>query len=313
MINCPLRINPVMRKAPSEIIEIGDELLSRLDNCDICPQECHVDRSTDKLGKCKASDKARIASCNLHYGEEPPISGQRGSGTIFMSGCSLSCLYCQNYPISQQHVGEDITIEALAEKMISLQKRHAHNINFVTPDHYWGHIVKSIGLARLQGLEIPIVCNSSGYQKLETLRMLEGIIDIYLVDMRYDDNDIARNCSGAKEYKEVNRAAVMEMYRQTGNLKVDGQGIAESGVLIRHLVLPGGISGSEGIFRFLSEDISKETYVSIMSQYFPAYKAVNRKDLGRKITGAEFDNVVEMFYNAGLANGYIQELGIGSD
>jgi putative pyruvate formate lyase activating enzyme len=189
-----------------------------------------------------------------------------------------------------------------------LQERKAHNINFVTPDHFFGHIAKAIGLARQEGLKLPIVCNSSGYQKLEILKLLDGIFDIYLVDMRYSDNEIARNCSRAKRYKDINRMAIAEMYRQTGNLSCDNHGIARRGVLIRHLVLPEEYSGSGEIFEFLSREVSKDIYVSLMSQYFPAYKAVDDKVLNRKITKAEFDKAVEMFYNAGLKNGYIQEL-----
>jgi len=303
----------MLKREPSDIIAIGEKILARLEKCDICPQNCQVNRYEGELGKCKSSANLRVASCNLHYGEEPPISGENGSGTIFLSGCSLSCKYCQNYPISQQMVGEDMTIEQLVDKMLHLQKRGAHNINFVTPDHYFGHITKAIGLAREAGLTIPIVCNSSGYQKLETLKLLEGIIDIYLVDMRYNDNDIARNCSGAKEYKDVNRKAISEMYRQVGNLKLDENGIAVSGILIRHLILPDNLSGSEEIFKFLSQEISRNVHMSLMSQYFPAHKALDDQKLNRKISKAEFDKAVEMFYNAGLRKGYIQELEIDSN
>ncbi len=297
-----------MKPQPDDIITTGQSLLDRLSSCDICPRECQADRTAGNTGHCQATDTVRIASCNLHFGEEPPISGSRGSGTIFLSGCSLNCLYCQNFPISQQLVGSDISIEQLAEKLLNLQDRGAHNINFVTPDHYFGHIVKAIGQAKKSGLHLPIVCNSSGYQKLSTLKQLQGIIDIYLVDMRYSNDEIARNCSGAKRYKEVNRAAVKEMFRQVGNLECDMSGIASKGVLIRHLVLPGGRSGSKEIFEFLAEDISTDIYISLMSQYFPAYKAVDTPGLDRKITEDEFDKAVEMFYNAGLTNGFVQEM-----
>jgi len=291
-----------------EIIARGERLLAGLESCALCPQECRVDRTAGETGECGLTDTVRVASCNLHFGEEPPISGHRGSGTIFFSGCSLSCLYCQNYPISQQLVGADTTIEDLADKMLGLQKRGAHNINLVTPDHFFGHIVKAVGLAMGQGLTLPLVCNSSGYQKLETLQQLDGVIDIYLVDMRYGDDQIAGNCSGAHRYKEVNRAAVKEMFRQAGNLEMDTAGVAVRGVLIRHLVLPGGRSGSEDVFNFLAREISTDVYVSLMSQYFPAYRAVGHPELGRKITSAEFDKAVAMFYNAGLSNGFIQEM-----
>ncbi|MEE9442751.1 MAG: radical SAM protein [candidate division Zixibacteria bacterium] len=297
-----------MRKSLDKIIEIGESLLEQLDNCELCPQECGVDRTVSSDGQCGASDKVRVASCNLHFGEEPPISGNCGSGTIFLSGCSLSCLYCQNYPISQQLVGSEMEIEELAEKIMSLQERGAHNINFVTPDHFIGHIVKALGLAGRRGLNTPIVCNSSGYQKLETIERIEGIIDIYMADMRYNNNEIARECSNAINYREINRSAIKEMFRQVGNLEIDDSGIAKRGLLIRHLVLPGGLSGSKEIFDFLANEISTDIYISLMSQYFPAYRATEHDILKKRIAATEFDKVVEMFYNAGLKNGFIQEL-----
>ncbi len=299
-------------KDPVRIMEIGDQLMGQLTACRFCPHECGVDRTAGQTGRCGVSDKPRVASVNLHFGEEPPLSGYRGSGTIFFSGCSLNCCYCQNYPISQHLVGSEMSIEELAGQMLTLQRRRAHNINFVTPDHFFGPIVRAIGLAVEQGLDIPIVCNSSGWQKLETLRLLRGIFDIYLVDMRYSDNDIARNCSGAEKYKEINRAAVKEMFEQVGNLVLEPDGTARRGVIIRHLVLPGGFSGSADIFKFLAKEVSTDMYVSLMSQYFPAYRAVGHSELGRPITPSEFDKVVKMFYNAGLKNGYIQKMGPGS-
>ena len=298
----------LLTKNPDHIIAVGEKLLSRLTACDICPQNCGVDRTAGQTGQCGMTDTVVVASCNLHFGEEPPLSGDRGSGTIFFSGCSLSCLYCQNYPISQQLVGSAMTIEQLADAMLSLQKRGAHNINLVTPDHFFGHITCAIGRAIRGGLQIPIVCNSSGYQKLETLRLLDGIIDIYLVDMRYADNEIARNCSRATRYKEVNREAVKEMFRQVGNLQFGADGAARQGVLIRHLVLPGELSGSADIFHFLVDEISPRIYISLMSQYFPAHLAVGHPQLGRRVSAAEFDKVVDLFYTAGLENGYVQEL-----
>jgi len=295
-------------KDPAHLIATGERLIARLTACDLCPHCCGIDRTAGEIGQCGMSDELVVASCNIHFGEEPPLSGKRGSGTIFFSGCSLACCYCQNYPISQQLVGSAITVEEIAEKMLELQKRGAHNINLVTPDHFFGHIVKALGIATGKGLNIPVVCNSSGWQKRETIQQLEGIIDIYLVDMRYSDDQIARNCSGADRYKEVIQTAVKEMFRQVGNLIVDEEGIAQKGVLVRHLVLPGGLSGSAEIFRFLAEEISPKVYVSLMSQYFPAYNAVDHPLLGHRVSRTEFDKVVEMFYNAGLENGYIQEM-----
>lgn len=290
---------------------VGDELLEQLTACQLCPQECLVDRTAGETGECGVTDILRVASINLHHGEEPPLSGNRGSGTVFLSGCSLECLYCQNYPISQHLVGSEMSIEELAEGIIGLQRRKAHNINFVTPDHFFGHIVKALAIATENGLNIPIICNCSGWQKLETLKKLRGIFDIYLVDMRYSDNEIARNCSGAYKYKDINQAAVREMYDQVGNLELAPDGTAVKGVIVRHLVLPEKLSGSREVFQYLANEVSTEIYVSLMCQYFPAYKAIGDSRLGRQITPSEFDNAVEMFYNAGLKNGYIQRMGPG--
>ncbi len=296
---------------PQRLKEIGDKFLDQLTACSLCPHECLVDRTAGETGECGMTDVLKVASVNLHHGEEPPLSGQKGSGTIFLSGCSLRCLYCQNYPISQHLVGTEMSIEELARSMLNLQRRGAHNINLVTPDHFFGQIVKALGLATEKGLDIPIVCNCSGWQKLETIQILRGIFDIYLVDMRYSDDEIAGNCSGADRYKTVNRAAVREMYAQVGDLVLGPDGIATQGVIVRHLVLPENLSGSAEIFRFLAEEVSDEMYISLMCQYFPAYQAVGHPKLGRQITPAEFDKAVEMFYNAGLKNGYIQRMGPG--
>ncbi len=291
-----------------EIIETGRKLFDMLEECGLCPHECRVNRLEGEKGKCKTGSTARVASYNLHYGEEPPLSGGGGSGTIFLSNCSLSCQYCQNYPISQMGTGSDVEIEELRDMMLKLQKRGAENINFVTPDHMVPMIMLALGQAKEAGLNKPIVYNSSGYQKLEILKFLEGIIDIYLVDMRYNENRHAEKYSGCENYVEVNRAAVKEMYRQVGNLKVNDDHLAESGVIIRHLVLPHGISGSEGIFEFLADEVSENIFVSLMSQYFPAHKAGRDDKIYRRIKPEEFEKAVDAFYEAGLKNGYIQNL-----
>ncbi len=279
--------------------------------CRVCPRNCLVDRRSGETGICGMPAELVIASANLHYGEEPPISGRRGSGTIFLSGCNLSCIYCQNYPISQFRVGEKYSAEEAADMMIDLQKRGAHNINFVTPSHYIPSLMKSLLIAYEKGLRIPLVYNSSGYDSLESLRLLEGIIDIYMPDMRYSDPECSRRYSGAPDYPEINRAAIKEMYKQVGTLQIKN-GIAVGGLLIRHLVLPENIAGSSEIFRFIAREISPETYVAVMSQYFPAHKACIRNNQGkllplaRKITAAEYDLALEAFEKAGLNNGFIQ-------
>ncbi len=287
-----------------EIIEKAYDLLSP---CMVCPHQCGVDRLADEaIGDCLTGLLPKIAAVNLHFGEEPPISGYNGSGTIFFANCNMRCLYCQNYPISQYGEGREVSPEKLGEMMIKLQKQNAHNINLVTPSHIIPQIIKAFYFAKENGLNLPIVYNTSGYDRVETLKLLEGIIDIYMPDMRYGDSDIAKRLSGIEDYPKVNRAAVLEMYRQVGDLKTNNDGIAIKGLLIRHLILPNGYSNSKEIFRFIADNISKKTYISLMSQYFPAYKAVDDPQLNRHITKDEFQKSVKAFYDAGLSNGYIQ-------
>ncbi len=296
------------RLTANEIIEVGRRLTEFLSSCTLCPMECRVNRPAGETGNCHSTAEIKIASYNLHFGEEPPLSGGGGSGTIFFANCPLFCRYCQNYPISQMGTGRVVGLEELAGMMLELQKRGAENINWVTPDHMLPMAVTALGQARYEGLDIPLVYNCSGYEKAEILRHLEGIVDVYLVDMRYNDDSLALKYSGCKNYSAFNRAAVKEMFRQVGNLRVNDRGMASAGVIIRHLVLPEGISGSEGIFRYLAGEVSPEIYVSLMSQYFPAYRAVGDVVIGRRITVEEFDRAVEAFYEAGLENGFIQEL-----
>jgi len=298
----------MMKKTADEIIDTGKDLLASLKDCRICPMECGVNRLDGELGKCRSTAELKVASHNLHYGEEPPISGSAGSGTIFLSNCSLFCRYCQNYPISQFGNGKAVTTDEFKNMMLNLQNRGAENINFVTPDHMLPMILIALGEARRAGLKIPIVYNCSGYMKVEILKRLKGIIDIYLVDMRYNDDALAKKYSGCENYVTINGAAIKEIHRQVGLLKVNRNKIAVSGMLIRHLVLPENISGSPGIFKFLAEEISKNVYISLMSQYFPAYRAVKDKQLNRRLTIEEFERAVESFYEAGLNNGFIQDL-----
>ncbi len=295
-------------RSPDEIIEIGDRLFESMTECRLCPMDCRVNRHAGELGCCKSLAELRVSSANLHFGEEPPLSGGGGSGTVFLSGCSMSCLYCQNYPISQLNTGSTFSIRELKSAMLNLQSRGAENINFVTPDHMLPMILQALGMAIKDGLSLPIVYNCSGYQKLEILRLLEGIIDIYLVDMRYNDNTVAKKYSGCENYVETSRAAVKEMHRQVGNLKTGDKDLAQLGVIVRHLVLPGNLSGSAGVFRFLAEEVSREIFVSLMSQYFPAYKAVDNGLIGRRITCNEFGAARDSFCEAGLKNGYIQDI-----
>jgi putative pyruvate formate lyase activating enzyme len=262
----------------------------------------------DKLGFCRSGLNPAISSVNLHHGEEPPLSGTKGSGTIFLTNCNLRCVYCQNYPISQLGNGAERTPGELAGQMIWLQEQGCHNLNLVTPTHFMPQILKAFGIARERGFNLPIVYNTSGYESLEALRLLDGIVAIYLPDMRYSDDAVARTYSVAPHYPEINRAAIKEMYRQVGNLVLDEDGIATRGLIIRHLILPGGLSGTERVMKFLAEEISKDVYISLMSQYFPAFKAHEFKELSRRITADEYEEAYQTMRKYGLENGWIQHI-----
>jgi len=279
-----------------------------LEHCRACPRMCGTNRlKNDKAGFCRSGLNPIISSVNAHHGEEPPLSGTKGSGTIFFSNCNLSCVYCQNYPISQMGNGVEKTHEELASRMLWLQEQECHNLNLVTPTHFMPQILKSIGKARQHGFDLPIVYNTNGYESLEALRLLEGIVDIYLPDMRYSDEGLSMLYSAAPHYPEVNRRAVKEMQRQVGNLVIDKNGLGKRGLIVRHLILPERISGTEVIMKFLADEISKDVYISLMSQYFPAYKANNYKELSRRITAAEYEEAYLIMEKFGLENGWIQE------
>jgi putative pyruvate formate lyase activating enzyme len=280
-----------------------------LESCRVCPRECGVNRlKNDKLGFCRSGLNPVVSSASPHHGEEPPLSGTRGSGTIFFANCNLRCAYCQNYPISHLGNGAERTPGELACQMLWLQEQGCHNLNLVTPTHFMPQILKALGIARDRGFSLPVVYNTSGYESVEALRLLDGIVDIYLPDMRYSDEAAARRYSIAPHYPEVNRAAIREMYRQVGNLVLDHNGIATRGIIIRHLVLPGGLSGTEGVMKFLAEEISKDVYISLMSQYFPAYKACEIKELSRRITPEEYEEARSIMERYGLENGWMQKI-----
>ena len=261
-----------------------------LEHCRVCPRECGVNRlKNDKMGFCRSGLNPVVSSASPHHGEEPPLSGDKGSGTIFFTNCNQRCVYCQNYPISQMGNGVERTPGELACQMLSLQDAGCHNLNLVTPTHFMPQILKSLALAKERGFSLPIVWNSSGHESVEALRLLDGIVDVYLPDMRYSDNAPAMKYSAAPHYVEINQAAIKEMYRQVGNLVLDDDGLAKRGLIIRHLILPGGISGTEGIMKFLAKEISKDVYISLMSQYFPAYRAKEFKEVNRRITVEEYE------------------------
>jgi putative pyruvate formate lyase activating enzyme len=244
-----------------------------------------------------------VSGMHPHYGEESPLVGRWGSGTIFLTGCNLRCIYCQNCEISHLGIGEEITSSELVKNMLRLQNSGCHNINFVTPTHYTPQLVEAIAEAAGNGLKIPIVYNCGGYEKLETIKLLDGIIDIYMPDMKYGRSKDAEKYSKAKNYPETCFDAVSEMHRQVGDLKLDTNGIAYRGLLVRHLILPNDISGSEKIFKFLAENVSKNTYINIMDQYRPEFKAWKFEELSRKPTSKEYQAAVELAERKGLSRG----------
>lgn len=283
------------------------EAYARLRSCDLCPHDCRVNRLVGETGVCRAGARPRIASANVHRGEEPPISGTAGSGTIFFSGCSLHCKFCQNFPISQLGNGNDLTTGELAARFLKLQSLGVHNINLVTPTHFLPQVLAALYLAIGRGVRLPIVWNSSGYERVDALRLLDGIVAVYLPDMKYAAEEPAVRFSSAPGYREVNRAAVREMLRQVGHLRVDDDGIAVQGIIIRHLVLPEGGAGSAETLRWIGENLGHETHVSLMKQFFPAHEAASVPGIHRRVTDEEYEEAVEALEEAGLENGWVQE------
>lgn len=280
----------------------------RLKHCDLCPHRCEVNRLAGEVGRCGSGARPRIASANLHRGEEPPISGSKGSGTIFFSGCTLRCRFCQNFPISQLGNGETLTTVRLAERMLALQRRGAHNINFVTPSHFLPQALAALWLAIPRGFDLPLVWNCSGYETVDALQLLDGVVAIYLPDMKYSDDQVALELSGAPGYREFNRSAVQEMLRQVGQLQTDEDGIAVRGLIVRHLVLPEGKAGSSETLPWIAANLGEETHVALMSQYFPAGQAASTPGIDRPLTHAEYDAACAALEEAGLENGWVQEL-----
>ena len=284
-------------------------MLEKLKKCELCPFKCKVNRLEGNIGKCRATDKLKISLVSLHKYEEPCISGTNGSGTIFFSNCNFNCVFCQNYKISQEGMGQEVEIEFLAKSMLELQAKGAHNINLVTPVMYVYHIIEAIKIARKQGLKIPIIYNSNGYENIETLKLLEGYIDVYLPDFKYYYNSLGERYSNVKNYFEVTTKAIKEMYRQVGIPKLDEKGIIQKGVIIRHLILPNEIENSKKILKWIIDNIGKDVYISIMAQYFPTYKAKKINRLNRKITNKEYEEIEEYVFELGIENGYMQDLG----
>ena len=287
-------------------------LQARLAVCDICPRECAVNRLEGKLGHCDSGLLPIVSSYCAHKGEEPVLSGTRGSGTIFFSNCNMRCVYCQNYQISQspkeQHKNK-VSIEMLAERMLYLQNElHCHNINLVTPSHFVPQIVNALVAAVPRGLHLPLVYNTSSYDSLKTLRELDGIISIYLADIRYASNDLGRKYSRARNYVDHARAAILEMQRQVGDLVIDEDDIAQKGLIVRHLILPNGIAGSAESLNWLVKEVSPRVAVSIMAQYYPTHRAYKYHELNRKITTQEYQEAVDLVEKLGIENGWLQDM-----
>jgi putative pyruvate formate lyase activating enzyme len=283
--------------------ELEDKVLEahqRLANCDICAWECRVDRLAGKHGVCRTGERAHISSYGPHLGEEDPLRGWRGSGTIFFSHCNMRCQYCQNHDISQTESGNPVDASRMAEIMMELQSMGCHNINLVSPSHVVPQILAAVLIAAKAGLRLPLVYNTGGYDSLQTLRLLEGVIDIYMPDMKYASERIARTYSKTPHYPQTNQAAVLEMHRQVGDLQVNPDGIATRGLLVRHLVLPNDLAGTSEIVSFLAKQVSTNTYLNIMSQYRPAFNARRFPKLSRPVKTDEYRSAVQMAVAAGL-------------
>lgn len=282
--------------------------LKELEKCEICPHKCNVNRENGQIGRCKCNDKIKIALVSTHEYEEPCISGKNGSGTVFFSNCNLYCMYCQNYEISQLGKGREITIEELADIFIKQQAKGVNNINLVTPTMYAYQIIEAIKIARKSGLNLPIIYNTNGYERVETIKALDGYIDVYLPDLKYYSDTLSKKYSNVDKYFEVATKAIKEMYRQVGQATFNEKGIIQKGVIIRHLILPNHLQNTKHILKWIKENLG-DIYVSIMAQYFPTYKAEGDSLIGRKLTKKEYKEIENFLYTLELQNGYIQELG----
>ena len=275
-----------------------------LKECRLCPRECRVNRLSGEVGYCKAPSELMISSAFPHFGEEPPLVGHHGSGTIFLTHCNLRCIFCQNCDISHQGRGEQVTPREAARAMMRLQEMGCHNINFVTPTHYAPQIIASLTEAIEMGLQLPIVYNCSGYESMEVVKLLDGIVDIYMPDAKYMDERYALKYSNAPDYPEILKKVLKEMHRQVGDLSMNSAGIADRGLLIRHLVMPGGVASSEAVLKFIAEEISVHSYVNIMAQYRPEFQAFDHPDISRRITHKEYMETIQLARGFGLNRGF---------
>ena len=283
------------------------KLNKKLENCAICPHRCKVNRNNNQLGRCKSNANIKIALVSSHMYEEPCISGEHGSGTIFFSNCNMNCKFCQNYEISQKGKGKEISIERLAEIFIEQQEKKVHNINLVTPTIYAEQIKLAIDIAKQKGLNIPIIYNSNGYENVETIKSLKGYIDVYLPDLKYSNNEIAKKYSNVNNYFEFATEAIKEMYNQVGNVELDDNGMIKKGVIIRHLILPNHILNTKNVLKWIKNNMPDDIYVSIMSQYFPTYLAISDTHINRKITRKEYREIEKYLEILDIENGYMQD------
>jgi len=304
-----MRNYPVYLKAnkSGRLKLVSDQLFNRLESCNICPRNCKVNRLKGKIGFCKSGRLPKVYSFMCHHGEEPPVSGTKGSGTIFFSHCNMGCVYCQNYEFSQLAKGRECEFNKLAQIILSLQESGCHNINLVTPTHVLPQILKALEIAIMQGLKIPLVYNTSGYELAESIKLLDGIVDIYLADMRYADSAVSERFSSAADYAQCNQDAIKEMHRQVGTAEFDKEGLIRRGLIIRHLVLPNQLSGTRKVMQFIAENISEDTYISLMSQYLPYYKASAYPEISRRLDNDEYEEAKGILEQYNLLNGWIQE------
>lgn len=282
--------------------------MKELEKCTICPHKCKVNRTNGEYGRCRCSDKIKIALVSTHEFEEPCISGKNGSGTVFFSNCNLNCMYCQNYEISQLGKGREITAKELAEIFLKQQEKNVNNINLVTPTMYVYQIIEAIKIAKKNGLKLPIIYNTNGYENVETIKALEGYIDIYLPDLKYYSDILSKKYSNVDNYFNIATKAILEMHKQVGQADFNEDGIIQRGVIIRHLVLPNHLQNTKHILKWIKENL-EDIYVSIMAQYFPTYKSKEDKEIGRKLNKREYKEIENFLFTLELKNGYMQELG----
>ena len=278
-----------------------------LEKCEVCPHKCKINRNIGQIGRCKSKDTIKIAKVSIHEYEEPCISGENGSGTIFFSNCTMNCVFCQNYEISQEGKGKEYTISDLANMMLNQQKKNVENINLVTPTSYVPQIIEAIKIAKKNGLRIPIIYNTNGYENVETIKKLDGYIDIYLPDLKYADNDLGRQYSNVNNYFEIATKAINEMYKQVGKNIINEKGIMKKGVIIRHLILPNNIPNSKKVLTWIDKNMGNNVFVSVMAQYFPTYNAKEYEEINRRLTTEEYEEIENYLFSLNIENGYIQD------